>query len=117
LIDPPVQSGVMRGLAVTTKEQWPNLPEVPTFGEAGFPEVALDTEHFLFAPAGTPPDILDRLTKATLAVLARNEVKDRVRALGYVPVSGGPDAVKERIAKNVPFFKELVANAKIPQIE
>ena len=37
--------------------------------------------------------------------------------LGYAPVAGGPDAVKERIAKNVPFFTELIAKANIPQIQ
>ena len=112
-----VQSGVMRGLAITTKERWPSLPDVPTLDEQGFPGVALNTEHFLFAPAATPPDVVERLTKATLVVLAQDAVKDRVRQLGYLPIAGGPDAVKERIAKNVPFFKELVANAKIPQIQ
>ena len=42
-----VQAGVMRGLAVTTKERWVNLPDVPTFKETGFPDVTLETEHFL----------------------------------------------------------------------
>jgi len=112
-----VQSGVMRGLAITTTERWPSLPDVPTLDEQGFPDVALNTEHFLFAPAATPPDIIERLTKATLTVLAQDSVKDRVRQLGYLPIAGGPDAVKERIAKNVPFFKELVAKANIPQIQ
>jgi tripartite-type tricarboxylate transporter receptor subunit TctC len=112
-----VQAGVMRGLAVTTKQRWVNLPDVPTFTEQGFPDVALDTEHFLLAPAGTPTEILKRYTKAALTVLVQDDIKNRVIALGYAPVAGGPDAVKERIAKNVPFFKELIASAKIPQIE
>jgi tripartite-type tricarboxylate transporter receptor subunit TctC len=112
-----VQAGVMRGLAVTTKTRWVNLRDVPTFSEQGFPDVTLETEHFLLAPAGTPAPILERYTKAALAVLSQDDIKNRVVQLGYAPVAGGPDAVKERIAKNVPFFKELVANAKIPQIE
>jgi len=45
-----VQARVMRGLAVTTKERWVNLPDVPSFNEAGFPDVTLQTEHFLLAP-------------------------------------------------------------------
>src|SRR5690242_18938541 len=112
-----VQAGVMRGLAVTTKERWVNLPDVPTFKEAGFPDVVLETEHFLLAPAGTPPQLLQRFTQATLAVMAQDEIKNRVIALGYAPVAAGPDAVRERIANNVPFFKELIVSAKIPQIE
>jgi len=49
--------------------------------------------------------------------MAQDDIKNRVIALGYAPVAAGPDAVRERIAKNVPFFKALIANAKIPQIE
>jgi tripartite-type tricarboxylate transporter receptor subunit TctC len=112
-----VQAGVMRGLAVTTQTRWVNLPDVPTFKEAGFPDVVLETEHFLLAPAGTPPQLLQRFTQATLAVMAQDEIKNRVIALGYAPVAAGPDAVRERIANNVPFFKELIVSAKIPQIE
>jgi tripartite-type tricarboxylate transporter receptor subunit TctC len=112
-----VQGGVMRGLAVTTKTRWVNLPDVPTFTESGFADVTLETEHFLLAPVGTPPSLLDRYTKATLAVMAQDEIKTRVVTLGYTPIAGGADAVKERIANNVPFFKELIASAKIPRIE
>jgi tripartite-type tricarboxylate transporter receptor subunit TctC len=107
----------MRGLAVTTKTRWVNLPQVPTFSEQGFPDVTLETEHFLLAPAATPASILARYTKAALAVLSQDDIKSRVIQLGYAPVADGPDAVKERIVKNVPFFKQLIADAKIPQIE
>lgn len=112
-----VKTGTMKGLAITTAQRWPDLLDVPTFAESGFPEVALDTEHFLMAPAGTPPEIAGALTKAALAVLGQDDVKERVRQLGYAWVGGGPDVVRARIARNVPFFKEVVANAKIPQIE
>jgi tripartite-type tricarboxylate transporter receptor subunit TctC len=112
-----VQAGVMRGLAITTTARWVDLPEVPTFAEQGLPDVALNVEHFLLAPAGIPPQIIDRYSKATLAVLAQEDIKRRVVQLGYAPVAGGPDAVKERIAKNVPFFTELIAKANIPQIQ
>jgi hypothetical protein len=44
-------------------------------------------------------------------------VKARLRQVGYAPIAGGPDVLKQRITKEVPFFKELVASAKIPQID
>ena len=112
-----IQSGAMKGIALTTSARWPDLPSVPTFVESGFPDITLKTEHFLLAPTGTPQPILDQLTKAILAALAEDNVKQRVRQLGYEFVAGGPDAAKSAIAKEVPFFKELVKNAKIPQIE
>jgi tripartite-type tricarboxylate transporter receptor subunit TctC len=112
-----VRSGSMRGIALTTTERWPTLPDVPTFVELGFPDITLTTEHFLLAPAGTPPAVVGHLTKAVLAVLAQEDVKKRVLQVGYQPVSGGPDAARKRIAEGVSFFKDLVAKAKIPQIE
>jgi tripartite-type tricarboxylate transporter receptor subunit TctC len=112
-----VRSGTMKGVAITTAQRWPTLADVPTFSELGFPDITLNTEHFLLAPAGTPQALIDRLSKAILAVLAQDAVKQRVRQVGYEPVAGGPDAAKQRIAKDVPFFKDLVASAKIPQIQ
>ena len=112
-----VQGGTMKGIALTTKERWPTLPDVPTFTELGFPDITLVTEHFFLAPAGTPQAVLDQLTKATLAVLAKSDLQQHIRQVGYEPVSGGPDVAKQWIARDVPFFKDLVKNAKIPQIE
>jgi tripartite-type tricarboxylate transporter receptor subunit TctC len=112
-----VQAGVMKGIALTTTQRWSTLPDVPTFVEAGFPDITLVTEHFLFAPAGTPQPIVDQLTKAVLAVMASDELKQRVRQVGYEPIVGDAVMAKDRIAKDVPFFKDLVKNAKIPQIE
>ena len=106
----------MRGIGLTTTQRWPTLPSVPTFVESGF-DITLNTEHFLLAPAGTPPTVVERLTNAVLAVLARDDLKQRVRQVGYEPIVGGPDLAKQWIARDVPFFKELVKNAKIPQIE
>jgi len=112
-----VQGGAMKGIALTTKQRWPTLPDVPTFTELGFPDIALETEHFLLAPTGTPQPVLDQLSKAMLAVLANDELKQRVLKLGYEPISGGPDVARQWIARDVPFFKDLIKNAKIPQIE
>lgn len=112
-----IQSGVMKGIALTTSARWPTLPDVPTFVESGFPDITLKTEHFLVAPTGTPQPIIDQLSKAVLAVLAQDKVKERVRDLGYELVAGGPDQAKSVIAREVPFYKDLIKNAKIPQIE
>jgi tripartite-type tricarboxylate transporter receptor subunit TctC len=112
-----IQAGVMKGIALTTTERWSTLPDVPTFVQAGFPDITLTTEHFLLAPAGTPQPIIDQMTKAVLAVMASDELKQRVRQVGYEPTAGDAAAAKALIAKDVPFFKDLVKNAKIPQIE
>jgi tripartite-type tricarboxylate transporter receptor subunit TctC len=112
-----IKAGTMKGIALTTTERWPTLPDVPTFKEAGYPDITLDTEHFFLAPHGTPQAIIDRLTKAAETVLARDDVKKRLLELGYLDVYGKPDATKARIAEDVAFYKDLIARAKIPQIQ
>jgi tripartite-type tricarboxylate transporter receptor subunit TctC len=112
-----IKAGSMKGIALTTTQRWPTLPDVPTFTELGYPDITLDTEHFFLAPHGTPQAIIDRLTKAAETVLARDDVKKRLLELGYLDVYGKPDATKARIAKDVAFYKDLIARAKIPQIQ
>jgi tripartite-type tricarboxylate transporter receptor subunit TctC len=112
-----VQSGTMKGIAVTTTQRWPTLPDIPTFVESGYPDITLNTEHFLLAPAGTPADFIDRVSRAILAIVAQDELKKRILEVGYDPVAVGPDVAKARIAKDVAFFEDLIANAKIPQVE
>jgi tripartite-type tricarboxylate transporter receptor subunit TctC len=90
---------------------------VPTFKELGYPDIDLNTEHFFLAPAGTPPGVIERLSKAALAVIARDDVKKRIVELGFLPVADGPEAAKARIAKDVAYYTDLVAKAKIPQIQ
>ncbi|HZP78533.1 MAG TPA: tripartite tricarboxylate transporter substrate binding protein [Pseudolabrys sp.] len=112
-----IKGGTMKGIALTTSERWPMLPDVPTFKEVGYPDMSLDTEHFLLAPAGTPLAVIERMSKAAQATLAREDVKKRLVELGYLNVGSGPAEAKERIAKDVAFYKKLIADAKIPQIQ
>jgi tripartite-type tricarboxylate transporter receptor subunit TctC len=111
-----IRAGVMKGIALTTEQRWPTLPDVPTFKELGYPDIDLNTEHFFLAPAGTPPEVIERLSKAVLAILARDDIKKQLVELGLLPVAEGPEAAKARIAKDVAFYKDLIAKAKIPQI-
>ena len=112
-----IRAGAMKGIALTTAQRWPTLPDVPTFKELGYPDIDLNTEHFFLAPAGTPPAVIERLSKTVLAILARDDVKQRLVELGLLPVAEGPEAAKARIAKEVAFYKDLIAKARIPQIQ
>lgn len=112
-----IRAGAMKGIALTTAQRWPTLPDVPTFKELGYPDIDLNTEHFFLAPAGTPPAVIERLSKTVLAILARDDVKQRLVDLGLLPIAEGPEAAKARIAKEVAFYKDLIAKAKIPQIQ
>ena len=112
-----IKGGTMKGIALTTAARWPTLPDVPTFKEVGYPDIDLNTEHFFLAPHGTPQAVVDRMSKAAQAVLARDDVKKKLVELGYLNVVSGPAEAKARIEKDVAFYKNLIAGAKIPQIQ
>ena len=112
-----IKGGTMKGIALTTAARWPTLPDVPTFKEPGYPDIDLNTEHFFLAPHGTPQAVVDRMSKAAQAVFARDDVKKKLVELGYLNVVSGPAEAKARIEKDVAFYKNLIAGAKIPQIQ
>ena len=112
-----IKAGTMKGIALTTDQRWPTLPDVPTFKDDGYADINLNTEHFFLAPHGTPQAVIDRMNKAAHAALAREDVKKRLLELGYLNVVSSPAGAKARIAKDVASYKDLIAGAKIPQIQ
>ena len=109
-----IKAGAFRGLAVTGKERWHDLPDIPTVEEAGFAEFDFETVFILMAPGGTPDEIVQRLAKETIGILNRPEVRDRMQSIGLAVLARGPVALKARIAKEVPLYKDIVARAGIP---
>ncbi len=112
-----IKGGTMQGIALTTEQRWPTLPDVPTFKELGYPDIDLNTEHFILAPHGTPQAIIDKMSHAVEAALGRDDIKKRLVELGYLHVVGPPAEAKARISKDVIFYKDLIKQAKIPQIQ
>ncbi len=86
-----VQGGQLKGYAVTTMARVPQLPEVPTLNESGMAGYEWTEWGGVFAPAGTPAPILDRLNAAIAQALAQPAVRERLTAIGMVPV-GSPRA-------------------------
>ena len=96
--------GALRALAVLQADRSVVAPRVPTVAEAGLP-VALDTGWFgLLAPAGTPPDVLDRLQRAVAATLADPAYRRRLADQGFDPSGGGPTAFATQLASDVARF-------------
>ncbi len=112
--EPQVKAGTYKGLAVTSAKRWPNLPDIPTVQESGYPDFDFETIFALFAPAGTPKDIVERLSQEVLAGLKQPEIVKRIENSGMAVLGHGPDALKARIAKEVPLYKDVVAKAGIP---
>jgi len=110
---PQIVGGTLKGIAVTGEKRWFDLPNVPTMVEAGYPGFVVDTFTAVLVPAKTPQEIADRLTKATLAVLKNPDIQARVRAVGFEVSAGGPEALKARIARELPMWKEIIQQAGI----
>jgi tripartite-type tricarboxylate transporter receptor subunit TctC len=83
-----IRGGTIRAYAITSPARAASLPEVPTTAEAGLPEMRMSGWNMLFAPAGTPRPVLERLNRALLAALGEENVVRRMGELGSTPGSG-----------------------------
>lgn len=113
-IHPQVKAGAYKGIAVTGKERWHDLPDVQTVEQAGYPDFDSETVFILMAPGATPKEIIDRVAKESITHLNKPEVRDRMQAAGMAILARGPDALRARIVKEVPMYKDIVSKAKIP---
>jgi len=77
-----VRNGDIRAIAVTGERRVPALPDVPTFAESGFPDLAQPYWYGLFAPAGVPEPVMHRIVPATHAALAEARLGERMSAQG-----------------------------------
>jgi len=110
---PQIKAGAIKGLAVTGASRWPELPDVPTMVEAGYKDFVFETYTALLAPAKTPPEIVSRLEKETLAVLGRSEMKGKLSELGFEIQAKDGKGHMARVAKEVPMFREIITQAGI----
>lgn len=110
---PLVKGGKSRALAVTGSVRSPELPDVPSMAEAGYPEVDTQLWSGFFVPAGTPAPIVDKLTKELGRALADPGVQAGLKKLAVTP--GGPtgDAFKKRIDADIKTFGDVVTAAKL----
>jgi tripartite-type tricarboxylate transporter receptor subunit TctC len=83
---PFVKGGKLRALAITSAKRSPDWPQLPTVAESGVPGFEAYEWNGLFAPAGTPPPVLQRLEQETRAALASPELRQRLGDLGVQPV-------------------------------
>jgi tripartite-type tricarboxylate transporter receptor subunit TctC len=111
--EPLVKSGEIRALAVTGAQRWFSLPEVPTMIESGFPGFVSDTFNALFAPAGTPGEIVALLAKLSREAFGRPEAREQAHRAGFEIVAGTPEELAARVAAEIPAVRELVAKAGI----
>ncbi len=114
---PQVKNGQVKGLAVTGRKRSPALPDVPTLLEAGVPGLEADSWYGLFAPAGTPRDIVLRLQREMVEVLKLPDVVARLRTGGNEPVGSTPEQLDAIYRADIARFSKVIADAKIPRLD
>jgi tripartite-type tricarboxylate transporter receptor subunit TctC len=88
---PQMRAGKVRPLGVTGTKRSPNAAEIPTIAETGLKDYRLLVWIALFAPTGTPREIINTLNRQTLTALSKTEVKERLSALAFEIQASTPD--------------------------
>jgi tripartite-type tricarboxylate transporter receptor subunit TctC len=113
-----ISSGKIRPLAVTTKQPFSVLPEVPPLAEAGVPGFDAAAWQGVMAPARTPPAIIGKLNAALNAAVATTDVRLRMREIGMIPVgAGSPEELQEFLQSEIARWGKVVEGAGIAHSE
>ena len=112
-LNPQMQAGRLRAIAVTTLTRSPALPEVPTFVESGFPGFEVNGWYGLLGPAKMPAVLVSRLNAELQKVLASGETQTRFAANGMEPAGGTAAAFDERIRNEMTKWAQVVHAAGI----
>ncbi len=105
--------GKVRTLAVTAPNRVPELPDVPTLAESGFPGATVTTINGVYAPTGTPKAIVDRLNAEFNRMVKLPEVQERFRSQGLVPLGGTSAELTEYLRTSVERWSKVVKDAGI----
>jgi hypothetical protein len=108
-----VKAGKLKALGISSLQRSAALPDVPTFIESGVPGFTAESWIALFAPAGTPRPIIDRLQRDVAAVLALPEVRERYSALGLLPGGGTPEQLAAQLKEDYTRWEKVIREAGI----
>src|SRR5207302_11445942 len=97
-----IKDGLLRALAVTSTKRIVILPDVPTMEEAGVPGQEQEAPQCVWAPAGTPREIIDLLYGEIARAVASPDLKEKMAAIGYEPSAVPPYAFKPRLKADMP---------------
>lgn len=112
-IDPQVQGGRLRALAVASDQRLANMPNVPTFAEAGLPGFTAETWFMMVAPAGTPKPIIDRLNAEVTKIVPSAAIKERFASMGAFGVGNSPDAANAFLQAEISKWTKVSKSADI----
>ena len=114
-LKPTLEGGKGRAIATSGPQRSPELPNVPTVQEAGVAGFDVVAWNGLYAPAGTPQDVIDTLNKALHEVLADPALKKRALDLGIDARASSPGELDQRMRSDIAKWGAVIANAHIPK--
>jgi tripartite-type tricarboxylate transporter receptor subunit TctC len=103
-----VRAGKVKGLAVTTAKRTSLAPDLPTIAESGLPGFDINTWFGVFVPAGTPPDVVDRLHAEFTRALAAPDVREKMLNLGAEPVGSRPEEFAAYIKQEAQKYARVI---------
>ena len=112
VLDPQIKAGKVRALAVTTERRSRTMPELPAIGEL-VPGFAVDGWSGMWAPAGTPKEIIARLNQSVARVLKLPEVQERLRGFGAEPAHSTPEGFTRVVARDIAMWSKVVKAGNI----
>jgi tripartite-type tricarboxylate transporter receptor subunit TctC len=104
-----IDGGLVRALFHAGPSRLPELPNVPTLVESGFPGFVAETFMAMYAPAGTDSAIIERLTKEVIEIMAMPEVKKAIEQTGLHVTAKGPQGLRERMNRELPMWAEVIS--------
>jgi tripartite-type tricarboxylate transporter receptor subunit TctC len=110
---PLIRAHKVKALAVTSARRHPQLPDVPTLAESGFPDFAVTFWSGVVAPAGTPAPIVDKLNAAIVVGLRSPEIQEKLAAIGAQTAPGSPQDFARFIADETIKWRAIAATAGV----
>jgi tripartite-type tricarboxylate transporter receptor subunit TctC len=110
---PPVKTGKLRALGVTSRNRSTVVPDIPTIAESGLPGYEATTWYGMLAPAGTPRAIVDTLQRHVVEILKNGDVREKLLAQGLEPVGDTPTEFASIIAAELVKWRKVVAAAGV----
>ena len=111
---PQIKAGKLRPLAILAAQRHPQLPDVPTIVEEGYPDLTVDTWFGLLVPAGTPPEIVQRINVEIMRALQAPDILAKYRSIGVDPVKPhGPEAYGALLKSEIGRWGTVIREANV----
>ena len=108
-----VRAGKLRAIVVTGSRRSPIMPDLPTVGESGLPGAEVNVWYGMVAPAGTPPEIINRLNAELVKIMKSPEISERFASQGAQPVTNTPDEFGKLIRADVAKWAKVIKQSGI----